>query len=309
MKVKTKKQLLNELEKAQDEKNRFEAIVAAIGDGIIIQDTDYKIIYQNQVQNEIYGDRTGELCYKTYEGIDEICQDCPIEMTFRDGKIHRSERRVVTDKGVSYFELTSSPLKDSSGKIIAGIKIVRDITTLKRVENELREGERFLESIFSSIQDGIGVIDTKMNIIRVNKTAQGWYPHAVPFVGKKCYEAYHNRKEPCEQCPARETLRTGKSSHEIVPKHDKSGKVIGWLEIYSYPLNDMVTGTMNGVIEYVRDITERRHIEEELKQSEEKYRLLIENINEGVFVIQDAKMVFVNQMFAHITGYGIEEII
>ena len=207
------------------------------------------------------------------------------------------------------LNLLSSPLKDSSGKIIAGIKIVRDITTLKRVENELREGERFLESIFSSIQDGIGVIDTKMNIIRVNKTAQGWYPHAVPFVGKKCYEAYHNRKEPCEQCPARETLRTGKSSHEIVPKHDKSGKVIGWLEIYSYPLNDMVTGTMNGVIEYVRDITERRHIEEELKQSEEKYRLLIENINEGVFVIQDAKMVFVNQMFAHITGYGIEEII
>ena len=145
MKVKTKKQLLNELEKAQDEKNRSETIVAAIGDGIIIQDTDYKIIYQNQVQNEIYGDRTGEICYKTYEGIDEICQDCPIERTFSDGKIHRSERRVVTDKGVSYFELTSSPLKDPSGKIIAGIKIVRDITTLKRVENELREGERFLE--------------------------------------------------------------------------------------------------------------------------------------------------------------------
>src|SRR5659263_574174 len=49
------------------------------------------------------------------------------------------------------LNLLSSPLKDSSGKIIAGIKIVRDITTLKRVEYELRAGERFLESIFSRI--------------------------------------------------------------------------------------------------------------------------------------------------------------
>ena len=48
----------------EDEKNKFEAIIAAIGDGIIIQDTDYKIIYQNQVQNDLYGNRTGELCYK-----------------------------------------------------------------------------------------------------------------------------------------------------------------------------------------------------------------------------------------------------
>src|SRR5659263_315004 len=141
MKVKTKKQLLNELEKEQDEKNRFEAIVAAIGDGIIIQDTDYKIIYQNQVQNEIYGDKTGELCYKAYEGRDQICDDCPVERTFRDGKIHRSEKKVTTDNGDLYFELTSSPLRDSSGKIIAGIKIVRDITKSRRVEEKFREGE------------------------------------------------------------------------------------------------------------------------------------------------------------------------
>jgi len=49
--------------------------------------------------------------------------------------------------------------------------------------------------------------------------------------------------------------------------------------------------------------------EEKLRQSEEKYRLLIENILEGVFVIQDAKMQFVNEAFANITGYMIEEII
>jgi PAS domain S-box-containing protein len=73
--------------KAQEEKNKSEAIIAAIGDGIIIQDTDYKILYQNQIQNDLYGNRIGEYCYKTYEGRDTICEDCPIELSFKDGKI------------------------------------------------------------------------------------------------------------------------------------------------------------------------------------------------------------------------------
>ncbi len=90
----------------------------------------------------------------------------------------------------------------------------RDITERKRAKEALREGERFLESIFASIQDGIGIIDRDMNIIGVNKTAESWYPHAVPFIGKKCYEAYHKRKKRCEKCPAWETLKTGKSAYK-----------------------------------------------------------------------------------------------
>lgn len=309
MSAQAEKNLMATIAAVEDEKNKSEAIIAALGDGLIIQDTDYKIIYQNQVQKDSYGDRKGDLCYRAYEGSDKICEDCPVEKTFKDGKIHRSERRIVTNKGVSFFELTSSPLRDSKGKIIAGVKIVRDITMRKQAEDELRESERFMDSIFASIQDGIGIIDKQMNIIRVNKTAESWYSHAMPLVGKKCYEAYHNRKERCEFCPARETFVTGNSAYRIVPKHGPGGKEVGWHEIYSYPLKDTATGQMKGVIEYVRNITDRKLVEEELKQSEEKYRLLIENIQEGVFIIQDAKMQFVNKAFRNISGYSNEEII
>ncbi|MEW6377111.1 MAG: ATP-binding protein [Thermodesulfobacteriota bacterium] len=57
------------------------------------------------------------------------------------------------------------------------------------------------------------------------------------------------------------------------------------------------------------EITERSRVEEALKQSEEKYRMLIENIQDGVFVIQDAKMQFVNEAFARMVGYTVEEVI
>jgi len=181
-------------ENAGDEKNKSDAIIAALGDGIIIQDTDYKIIYQNQVQNDLYGDRTGELCYRTYEGRDKICEDCPVERTFRDGKIHRSERKVVTDKGDFYYELTSSPLRDSTGKIIAGIKVVRDITGSKRMEQTLREGEEKYRRLVETLMEGIWVLDKDANTTFVNPRMTQMLGYTIDeMLGKHLFHLWMNR--------------------------------------------------------------------------------------------------------------------
>ncbi len=58
-----------------------------------------------------------------------------------------------------------------------------------------------------------------------------------------------------------------------------------------------------------QEITERKMALRTLMQSEDKYRLLIDNIHDGVFIIQDAKMQFVNKAFAAMTGYSVGEII
>ena len=157
---------------AEDEKNKTKEIIEAMGDGIIIQDTDYKILYQNQIQNEIYGNRAGEYCYKAYEGKDTICEDCPIEASFIDGKIHKTERSVSTDKGMLYAELTGSPLRDSTGKIIGGVKVVRDITRLKRVEETLRESEEKYRALFEATPVGIGIADLEGKILDCNTNMQ-----------------------------------------------------------------------------------------------------------------------------------------
>jgi len=290
---------------AVEEKNKSNAIIAALGDGIIIQDTDYKIIYQNKVQNDLFGNRVGEYCYKAYEGRDTICEWCPIEESFKDGKIHKTERCVATDRGTSYVELTGSPLRDSTGKIVGGVKVVRDITELKRTEEELRQRERFLADIFTSIQDGIGIIDKDMKILRINPTVERWYPYITQFIGRKCYEVYHGRSERCEVCPAWRTLKTGESAHDVVPKHEPGGKEDGWAEIYSFPM-DTKTGEMNGIIEYVRDITERKKVEKE------KDRLLkaINSSTDGITIADEKdRYIYVNAAYAKTFGYAQEELV
>jgi diguanylate cyclase (GGDEF)-like protein len=59
-------------------------------------------------------------------------------MTFQDGCVYTKERSAPTDRGTIYVEITSSPLRDKTGKIIAGIEVVRDITDRKRMEDKLR---------------------------------------------------------------------------------------------------------------------------------------------------------------------------
>ncbi len=210
--------------------NRSKAIIQAIGDGIMIQDIDYKILYQNHIHKDQYGDKVGEYCYKIY-GSGEICEGCPLELSFRDGEIHHAEKKVVRDHENFYYEFTTSPLRDPTGKIIAGIKVIRDVSERRRAEEGLKENEQFMESIFASIQDGIGVIDKDMNIVRVNQTAHKWYPEISSFIGKKCFEAFHARGEPCEICPSLRTLKTGVSAFDNAPKQDKDGNKVDPLRV------------------------------------------------------------------------------
>lgn len=173
----------------------------------------------------------------------------------------------------------------------------------KRSEREVFESERFLSSIFDSIQDGISVLDANYNIIRVNGAMERWYPHSLPLVGKKCYEAYHGRSIPCEICPTNHTLAHGVAHREVVPKTDKSGATVGWFELYSFPMSNRDTGEVERVIEYVRDISDNERARVALLESEERYRQLVELANIGIMMVDGSgEITFANPRIAHMLG-------
>lgn len=116
---------------------RKHGIIDSIGDAVSIQDTSYRILYQNKKATEIIGGHVGEYCYQAIERRNCVCKDCPLEMSFKDGKARTVERRNPV-KSKLIVEITTSAIKDTRGQIMAGVEIVRDISRRKEMEEELR---------------------------------------------------------------------------------------------------------------------------------------------------------------------------
>jgi diguanylate cyclase (GGDEF)-like protein len=118
-----------------DERGRFKAVVESMGHGIAIKDLDYRIQYQNRTMIEMFGDRTGSVCYAAF-GIDEPCEGCPTIMALQDGQAHSACRGYAIGDKTIHIESTASLIRDSRGTVTGTVEIIRDVS--ERVENENR---------------------------------------------------------------------------------------------------------------------------------------------------------------------------
>ena len=130
--------LTKALDQAETERNKSQAILEAMGDGISIQDPELRIVYQNAAHRQRMGGHLGEFCYRAYQKLDEVCPGCHLVQSFTDGQVHVREATASPKGELRHFEIVSTPLFDPSGKLIAGIEAVRDITERKQVEEDLR---------------------------------------------------------------------------------------------------------------------------------------------------------------------------
>ena len=268
---------------------RFRSTFEQVAVGMVHASPEGRFLRYNKKFCDILGYAGDELMNLTFRDIthpDDLKASVEYVGQLLTGKLNTfsTEKRYIRKDGSFIWgNVTASLTRHSSGEPDYLIAVIEDISSRKQVEEALVNSERFLSNVFASIQDGISVLDKDMNILMVNQTMERWYAHAVPFTGKKCFEVYHGAAQPCQVCPTIQTLKTLEQAVELVPMTGKDGIRIGWNELYSFPLTDMATGELTGVIEFVRDISEKKHTEEALQESEERFRVASLSINDVVW--------------------------
>ncbi|MFH1984193.1 MAG: PAS domain-containing protein [Pseudomonadota bacterium] len=165
-----------------------------------------------------------------------------------------------------HIHVRLSRMLDVSDKFRGTLVFLEDVSERILADQAVKEKESFLHTVLDAIQDGICVLDPQFNILQVNQAMEKLYQGKYPLVGKRCYQAYHGRQEMCTVCPSRRAMDTGQPQVNEIPLIVGSQQQ-GWLEIYAYPLKDG-GGTITGVVEYVRDITENKKGEAALRESE-----------------------------------------
>ncbi len=168
--------------------------------------------------------------------------------------------------------------------------------------------DKLIQVSFDAVKEGVSILDVDLNILYVNKKMEQLYEKTAPLVGKKCYQAYQDRDMPCECCPSLAAIKSGESAVEEVPLL-KNGSQVGWLELSASPLkNDQ--DKVIGVVECVRDITERREAINSAEQVSEWYRAIAEDIPALLTrLTPELRFTFANNAYCRFYNKSLAEII
>ena len=181
--------------------------------------------------------------------------------------VTRLQKSVLMFKNGKLPETVPVHSNDEIGELITTFNqmaetIDKDVVEIKKAENKIFEAMHDWENTFNTITDMITIHDKDFNIIRANTAAEKML--GLPFLQvtkAKCYGYYHGTESPPETCPSCQCLKTKTpATFEMFEPHLNK-----FIEIRAIPRFDS-NNNLIGLIHVVRDITERKRIEEELKK-------------------------------------------
>ena len=180
---------------------------------------------------------------------------------------------------------------------------------LKELVRKLKESESRYRELFENANDLIVVFNTAGVIEDVNRAVERCVGlRREEIIGRRVEEFvrpdYHSRLR--QRISQVVETKSSPTEYEEYPVMDAEGRTF-WVEARGRPI--IKNGEVVGIQAIMRDITQRKRAEEALRESEQKYRSLVENSHTGIYIIQDGVIKFVNQKLCEITGYSREELI
>ncbi len=225
----------------------------------------------------------------------------------------REYRIKAKSGGILWIQERAMIICDDKGEIDYVSGVFFDITERKRAEEALRESEHYFRSLLFNMHEDILVIDRDYRITDANNTllvTVGLKYEEV--IGRHCYEISHGYNEPCERkgedCMLRQVFETGKPGNCRHQHIQADGSKV-WVDILLSPLRDE-NGNVTHVIEAIRDVTDLVEMQDVLRESEENFRALAENANDGILIAagEEGVNVYANKRAAEITGYSVRRL-
>jgi len=271
-----------------------EAILNGLKDiSVAFIDTELRIQWANSLtfeKFEISPDTIGtSRCYEIIQKRSEPCPDCAVAEALITGKVH--DREFSTEDGRTYL-VRCSPFRDTEGKILGVIHALTDISGRRRAEREILDRQERLNSIFRAAPIVIGVVLDRV-IVEVNDRVRevlGYRPEEL--IGRSARILY-----PSD----REFERVGREKYRQIRETGMGLVETTWVRNDGEPVDILLSSSpifpgdlSSGITFTAVDITASKRSETALKESEERFRLLLENAPDAIYVQTGGKFAYLN---------------
>ncbi|MBN1665041.1 MAG: PAS domain S-box protein [Deltaproteobacteria bacterium] len=211
----------------------------------------------------------------------------------------------AADSGIRNLEISISPIKDSQGNVVGFRGISRDVTENKMMLENIRASEERYRSIIENIEEGYYEVDNNGIFTFFNNYAEkilGYLPIGVPYSKFMTEESAKRVFQAFNIVYQMEKPATG----IVIEAVASDGRHIN-LNVSVSLIRD-AKGKKTGFRGIINDVTERDSMAEELRRSEERYRSIIENIQDGYYEIDlSGAPLFCNDAYLKILGYNRDE--
>ncbi|MCK5402597.1 PAS domain S-box protein, partial [Candidatus Bathyarchaeota archaeon] len=292
--------------------DKLRNILEKANDCIIFLDKAGRIIDVNRKTLDVFGYSKGEVLGKHFTDLKVLSiKDMPKVMgkfsKILGGKEATLELSIKNKQGRQMLLECSGSIIRTDGKFDGIMIIVRDVTERDQMQNSLQQSEGRYRHLVESIKDVLYSLDTYGNITSVNKavkTLLGLEPKEL--IGKNILEFIPKEDLPKVKTLMKQNLNAGSDITEI-RIIDKNGR-LREVEFSSTPI--IKDGKVVGTQGLVRDITKRKKIKEELRLSQERFKILFEYAPDA-FYLSDLQGNFIdgNRVTEKLFGYKKKELI
>jgi diguanylate cyclase (GGDEF)-like protein/PAS domain S-box-containing protein len=295
----------------QAERDFAMLVMNNMGQGLTV--TNDKLIFE--YVNPAYARMLG---YKPQE----LLGRSPLEFTVnKDTLINSLERRqrgeVSTyqsllrnaDGSEVYAHITGVP-RIRDGQIFGAIAVITDMTEIKKAEEELRHSRAQLTAIFENVGTGIWVSDIRYRFTFVNSylaNLLGFLPEEL--IGQDVVSVVHPYDAITSTIQFEGLLNREYESYEMEKRYRRKDGSIFWGALSARPIYN-AQNEIESVVGFISDITQRKQAEEALRETERRFREILENIGLiTVMLDQDANITFCNEHFLNLTGWTRTEVL